>query len=131
MHNIPLRSEGITLSASVSSSVAYGSICAPHNTCVPFSSSATNRILGKALAPRLVPGRPKALSFSAVSATSSVLPSRLTTRHCRYQAPLVRFSAAHYRVIEFLQRLASETFARLGNTRFASDLHLRRRVQQP
>src|SRR6516225_4275742 len=93
MHSIPWRREGITFSASVSSSVAYRSMCAPHNTCVPFSRSATNRILGKALDPRLEPGRPKALSLSAVSATASVLPSRLTSRHCRYQAPLVRFPA--------------------------------------
>src|SRR5512134_365889 len=62
-------------------------------TCVPFSSNATKRILGKALDPRLAPGRPKASSFSAVSATSRVLPSRLTNRHCRYQAPRVRLSA--------------------------------------
>src|SRR3954451_2056219 len=49
--------------------------------------------LGKALDPRLAPGLPKAASFSAVSATSSVLPSRLTSRQSRYQAPFVRRSA--------------------------------------
>ena len=52
-----------------------------------------NRILGKALAPRLAPGRPKAFSFSSVSAVSNVLPSRLINRHPRYQAPLVCLSA--------------------------------------
>src|ERR1035438_1892308 len=66
---------------------------AAHNTCVPSSSTATKRILGKALEPRLAPGRPKAFSFSTVSAVSSVLPSRLINRHSRYHAPLVRFSA--------------------------------------
>lgn len=69
--------------------MAYLSILAPHNTCVPHSSKATKRTLGKALAPRPLPGLPKALSFSAVSATSKVLPSKLTSRHFPYQAPLV------------------------------------------
>jgi hypothetical protein len=54
---------------------------AAHNTWVPFSNSATKRILGKALEPRLVPGRPKVFSFSTVSAVSNVLPSRLISRH--------------------------------------------------
>src|SRR5258708_7898556 len=83
------RRDGTTLSASVNSPVAYLSRCAAHNTCVPFSSSATKRSLGKALESRLEPGLPKALSFSTVSATSKVLPSKLTSRHCLYQAPLV------------------------------------------
>jgi len=45
------------------------------------------------LGERLLPGRPKAFSFSSVSAISKVLPSRLTRRHRRYQAPLVSSSA--------------------------------------
>src|SRR2546428_11456162 len=133
MHNIPLRSKGITFSASVSSSVAYRSMCAPHNTCVPFSSRATNRILGKALEPRLEPGRPKALSFSVVSATSNVLPSKLTNRHCRYQAPLVRFSAngSYHRVIQLLQRRGAQSAARLRNAGLTGYLHLGGRIEQP
>src|SRR5207249_9514753 len=37
LQSIPWLSKGITFSASVSSSVAYRSRCAPHSTCVPFS----------------------------------------------------------------------------------------------
>src|SRR3954471_21526612 len=66
---------------------------AAQRMCVPFSNRPTKRSLGKALDPRLAPGLPKAASFSAVSATSSVLPSRLTSRQSRYQAPFVRRSA--------------------------------------
>jgi len=39
--------------------------------------------------PRLAPGRPKADSFSFVSATSRVLPSIDTRRHFLYHAPFV------------------------------------------
>lgn len=41
------------------------------------------------LAPRLAPGRPNALALDFSSATSRVLPSRLTKRQLRYQAPRV------------------------------------------
>src|SRR5580693_10591620 len=90
---MPWRNAVTTPLASVVSPLAYLSITAAHNTRVPLSNSATKRILGNALVPRWLLGRPKARTFSAVSATSNVLPSRLTRRHCRYQAPLVRFSA--------------------------------------
>src|SRR4051812_45528908 len=62
---------------------------APNSTCVPFSTSATKRTCGKALSPRLAPGRSNAARLSSVSATSRQDPSRLTRRHRRYQAPLV------------------------------------------
>src|SRR5581483_6950943 len=82
--------DGTTSLASVFSPTANLSMRAAHNTCVPLSSSATNRSLGKALKPRLEGGLPKAFSLSAVSATSKLLPSKLTNCHCLYQAPLVR-----------------------------------------
>src|ERR1019366_2641550 len=56
------------------------SIWLPNSTCVPFSTSDTKRICGYALAPRLAPGREKASSLTFSSATSKVLPSRLTNR---------------------------------------------------
>ena len=62
---------------------------APNSTWVPFSTRATKRTCGNALSPRPAPGRPKAAPFSAVSATSRQEPSRLTSRHPRYRAPLV------------------------------------------
>src|ERR1019366_10514702 len=65
------------------------SIWLPNSTCVPFSTSDTKRICGYALAPRLAPGREKASSLAFSSATSKVLPSRLTRRQVRYHAPRV------------------------------------------
>ena len=46
--------------------------------------------------PRLAAGRPKTCTFSFSSATSSVLPSRLTKRQPRYQAPGVLLPATGF-----------------------------------
>ena len=87
---MPSRSFPSTLRDSASSLSAYAPIRVPNSTCVPPSTSDTKRSLGNALRPRLAAGRPKAASLAATSATSSVLPSRLTVRHRRYHAPRVR-----------------------------------------
>src|SRR5258708_8796052 len=88
-HSIPARRCLIVSSAKLSSPRSQPLNCVPNSTCVPFSSKATNRSCGKALSPRLDGGRPKAFTFASLSATSMVLPSRLTTRHPRYQTPCV------------------------------------------
>jgi hypothetical protein len=51
-----------------------------------------------------VVGRPKAFSFSLVSATSSVLPSRLTRRTLRYDNP----SSAVKKILRGRQREETE-----------------------
>ena len=45
--------------------------------------------LGEAPGPRPDPGRPKPAALAALSATSRVLPSRLTSRQSQYHAPRV------------------------------------------
>jgi hypothetical protein len=48
---------------------------------VPHSAMATRRAWGKAAcSPLFTPGRPKKAAFSAVSATSKVVPSMASTR---------------------------------------------------
>src|SRR5712691_10184549 len=55
--------------------------------------------------PRLTPGRPKASWFSLVSATSIVLPSRLTTFHSHTRRPVLfsrRSVQPHHHAIALL-----------------------------
>jgi hypothetical protein len=56
---------------------------------VPHSASPSTRTCGNADPPRLAGGRPNAAAFPGVSATSKVVPSKLSSRQPRYHAPWV------------------------------------------
>jgi hypothetical protein len=67
-----------------------GRMTASQMTWVPVSIRASTRSCGKAPAPRPAVWRPKARSFSGVSATSSVVPSIAIRRSPPRNAPCVR-----------------------------------------
>ena len=90
---MPGSNRGSTSRASAFSLVRYAPMRLPNSTCVPASTSDTMRSFGYAPAPRWPRGRPKRSSFAARSATSSVLPSRHTSRQPRNHAPRVDASA--------------------------------------
>ena len=64
---MPADRAGTTSRAKRCSPTAQPARRLPNRTWVPFSTNETNRICGKALAPRLAPGRPKASALPRAS----------------------------------------------------------------
>src|SRR5680860_442846 len=92
--SIPGSQASINARAIVFSPIVYAPISAPKTAWVPHSANATIRSLGNAApSPRAEPGRPNAASLSAVSGTSTPVPSIDTSRRPNMNAPGVASDA--------------------------------------